>query len=342
VSDAELASRLSYFLWSSMPDDELLALGESNHLHVPAVLDAQVQRMLADPKSAAFAENFAGQWLEIRSLDAIRPDPQKFPEWNSELREAMRAETRMFFESVMRENRPISDFLDGDYTFLNELLAKHYGIAGVTGPEFRRIELTTDQRGGVLTQAAVLTVSSYPSRTSAVLRGKFILENILGAPPPPPPPDVPRLDEEAAGVSQSQRQQMEAHRSDPVCASCHSKMDALGFAFENYDAIGRWRTQDGGLPIDSSGGLPDGRTFLGAAELKALLKQNMPEFARCLASKLLTYSLGRALNPNKDEYDRAAVRAVAAKAAQNGYKFQAMIMAIAQGPLFQQRQGELK
>jgi hypothetical protein len=342
VSDIELASRLSYFLWSSMPDDELLALGESNRLHLPAVLDAQVQRMLADPKSVAFAENFAGQWLETRTLDAIRPDPKKFLEWTPELKEAMRAETRMFFESVMRQNRPISDFLDGNYTFLNEVLAEHYGIAGVTGPEFRRVELTTDQRSGVLTQAGVLTVSSYPSRTSVVLRGKFILENILGAPPPPPPPDVPRLNEEAVGVSQSQRQQMEAHRFDPVCASCHSKMDALGFAFENYDAIGRWRSQDGDIPVDSSGGLPDGRTFHGAAELKDLLKQNMPEFARCLASKLLTYSLGRALNPNKDEDDRAAVRAVAAEAAQNGYKFQAMITAIVHSPSFQQRKGEPK
>ena len=345
VSDIELASRLSYFLWSSMPDDELLALSESGKLHLPAVLDAQVARMLADPKSAAFAENFTGQWLETRTLDAIRPDPKKFPEWSPELKEAMRTETRMFFESVMRENGPISDFLDGSYTFLNELLAKHYGIAGVTGAEFRRVELTPNepngaQRSGVLTQAAVLTVSSYPSRTSVVLRGKFILENILGAPPPPPPPDVPRLNEAAVGVSQSQRQQMEAHRSDPVCASCHSKMDALGFAFENYDAIGRWRSQDSDIPIDSSGGLPDGRTFHGAAGLKDLLKQNMPEFARCLASKLLTYSLGRALNPNKDEDDRAAVRAVAAEAAQNGYKFQAMITAIVHSPSFQQRKGE--
>lgn len=342
VSDLDLASRLSYFLWSSMPDDELLALGESNKLHLPAVLDAQVQRMLADPKSAAFAENFAGQWLEIRSLDAIRPDPKKFPEWTPELKEAMRAETRMFFEAVMRENRPISDFLDGNYTFLDELLAKHYGIDGVTGSEFRRVELTTDQRSGVLTQAGVLTVSSYPSRTSVVLRGKFILENILGAPPPPPPPDVPRLNEEAVGVSQSQRQQMEAHRSNPVCAACHSKMDPLGFAFENYDAIGRWRTQDGAFPVESGGSLPDGRTFRGAAELKALLKQNTPEFARCLASKLLTYSLGRALNPSRDEDDRAAVRAVAAEAAQNGYKFQALILAIVHSPPFQHRKGEPK
>src|SRR5215469_16888672 len=184
-----------------------------------------------------------------------------------------------------------ADFLDGQYTFLNELLAKHYGINGVTGPEFRRVELTTDQRSGVLTQASVLAISSYPSRTSVVLRGKFILENILDAPPPPAPPDVPRLDEEAVGAAQSQREQMEAHRSGPVCASCHSKMDALGFAFENYDAIGRWRAQDGALPIDSSGSLPNGGTFHGPAELKALLHQNMPEFARCLAARLLTYSL---------------------------------------------------
>jgi len=341
INDIELASRLSYFLWSSMPDDALLALGEGDRLHLPSVLDAQVLRMLADPKSSAFADNFAGQWLETRSLNAIRPDPQKFPEWNAELKQAMRLETRMFFEAVMREDRPISDFLDGKYTFLNEMLAKHYGIDGVTGREFRRIELATQERSGVLTQASVLTASSYPSRTSVVLRGKFILENILGAPPPPPPPDVPRLDEEAVGVSQSQRQQMEAHRSNPVCASCHSKMDALGFAFENYDAIGRWRTEDGKFPIDSRGSLPDGRTFRGPAELKVLLKQNMPEFARCLASKLLTYSLGRTVDL-KDPDDRDAVRAVAAQTAQDGYKFQTMILAIVHSAPFQHRKGASK
>jgi hypothetical protein len=344
IGDVELASRLSYFLWSSMPDDELLALGESGKLHTPAVLDAQVRRMLADPKSEAFAENFAGQWLETRSLDAIRPDPKKFPEWSPDLKEAMRTETRLFFEAVMREDRPISDFIDGKYTFVNELLAKHYGIPGVTGPEFRRVDLTPEtslsaQRSGVLTQASVLTVSSYPSRTSVVLRGKYLLENILGSPPPPPPPDVPRLNEEAVGVAQSLRQQMEAHRSDPVCASCHSKMDALGFALENYDAIGRWRTQDGKFPIDASGSFPDGRTFNGPAQMKEILKQNMPEFTRCLAEKMLTYSLGRGLDSDRD---RATVNAVAGEAALSSYRFQSMIMAIVHSAPFQQRRGEPK
>src|SRR5882724_2370174 len=255
ITDVELASRLSYFLWSSTPDDQLLQLGESNRLHQPAVLDAQVKRLIADARSSAFAENFVGQWLETRSLDAITKDSKKFPEWNADLREAMRTETRMFFETMVREDRPVSDLIDGKYTFLNEQLAKHYGIAGVTGPEFRRVDLITDQRSGVFTQASVLSVSAYPTRTSVVLRGKYLLENVLNAAPPPPPPDVPKLDEAAVGVARSLRTQMEQHRSNPLCASCHTKMDPLGFALENYDAIGKWRTQDGTFPVDASGSL---------------------------------------------------------------------------------------
>ncbi len=243
ISDVELASRLSYFLWNSMPDDELLSLAERRQLSAPQVLDAQVKRMLADPKAFAMAENFAGQWLEIRNLDSIKPDPQKFPAWVPELRDAMKTETRMFFDSILRENRPISEFINARYTFLNELLANYYGIEGVTGPEFRRVELTTPERGGVLSHGSVLAVSSYPTRTSVVIRGKYILQNILGTPPPPPPPDVPALDEEAVGTTASLRQQMEKHRTNAICASCHSRMDPLGFALENYDAIGKWRTR---------------------------------------------------------------------------------------------------
>ncbi len=336
IPDIELASRLSYFLWSSMPDDELMSLAESNRLHVPALLDAQILRMIADPKSHAFAENFAGQWLEIRSLDAVKPDAKKFPAWNGALRDAMRTETTMFFDAVLRDDRPISDFIDGKYTFLNELLAKHYGIEAVKGPEFRRVDLTANsERGGVLTQAGVLTVSSYPVRTSVVLRGKYILENILGAPPPPPPPDVPQLNNDTVGVSASLRQQMEQHRADPVCASCHSRMDALGFGLENYDAIGRWRTMDGNFPVDASGAFPNGKTFTTPAEMKALLLDNLPDFARCLAEKLLTYSLGRGI----ESYDRPTVRDIVRQTEQNDYRFQSMIRAVVHSPAFLERRG---
>ncbi|MES1257052.1 MAG: DUF1592 domain-containing protein [Acidobacteriota bacterium] len=338
ISDLELASRLSYFLWSSMPDDELLRLAEANKLHQSAVLDAQLKRMVADPKSASLAENFAGQWLEIRSLDAVKPDAKKFPEWNADLKEAMRTETRMFFEAVMRDDRPVSDFIDGKYTFLNEMLAKHYGIEGVTGPDFRRVELTTAQRSGVLTQGSVLTVSSYPSRTSVVLRGKYLLENILGAPPPPPPPDVPALNEAAVGVATSLRQQMEQHRSDAVCASCHSRMDVLGFGLENYDAIGRWRTQDGKFPVDPGGSFPNGKSFSTPAEMKTLLHDNMPEFTRCFTEKLLTYALGRGV----ESFDRRTVQDIVRQTATRDYRFQTLISAIIHSAPFQQRRAELK
>ncbi len=245
VSDIELASRLSYFLWNSMPDDKLLTLAEQNKLHEPATLQAQVDRMLADDRSGEMAKNFAGQWLEIRNLDSVNPDPEKFPEWGPELREAMRTESLMFFDSVLRENRPMSDFIDADYTFLNGPLAKHYGIEGVNGPDFRRVKLETAERGGVLGQAGVLTVTSYPTRTSPVIRGKYVLEQILGTPPPPPPPNVPPLDEQSLGPNATMREKLDAHRSSPICASCHNRMDNLGFGLENYDAIGRWRTKDG-------------------------------------------------------------------------------------------------
>jgi hypothetical protein len=336
IDDFELASRLSYFLWSSMPDEELMHLAEANRLHQPAVLDTQVARMIADPKSAAFAENFAGQWLEIRSLDAVKPDLKKFPDWNGALRDAMRTETTLFFQSVLHDDRPISDFIDGKYTFLNELLAKEYGIEGVKGPEFRRVDLTANpERSGVLTQASVLTVSSYPVRTSVVLRGKYILENILGAPPPPPPPDVPQLDNETVGVAASLRQQMEQHRTNPVCASCHSRMDVLGFGLENYDAIGRWRTMDGKFPVDASGKFPNGKTFTTPAEMKALLLANLPDFARCLGEKMLTWSLGRGI----ESYDRPAVREIVRQTQQHDYRFQAMIKAIVHSPAFLERKG---
>jgi mono/diheme cytochrome c family protein len=336
ISDIELASRLSYFLWSSMPDDELLALAEAGKLR--ASLDAQVKRMLTDEKAAALADNFAGQWLETRNLDVVKPDPQKFPSWRPELRDAMKTETRMFFEAMLRENRPLSDFLDARFTFLNEALAKHYGIEGVTGPEFRRVDLKTDQRGGILSHASVLTVSSYPTRTSPVIRGKYVLQNILGAPPPAPPPDVPVLDEGAVGNTATLRQQLEKHRSNPTCAACHNRMDVLGFGLENYDAIGRWRAMDGKFPIDVSGTFPNGKSFVSPAEMRELLKGELPDFARCLTGKMLTYALGRGL----ERYDRRTVNDISRKLEASGYQFQTIIYEITRSLPFQSRRGEAR
>ncbi len=336
VSDLDLASRLSYFLWSSMPDDELLGLAETGKLHVPAVLDAQWKRMLADSRSAAFAENFAGQWLEIRNLGSVKPDPQKFPDWGPELRDAMMTETRMFFESLLRENKPLTEFIDANYTFLNERLAKHYGIEGVTGPEFRKVDLPNGQRGGILSHASVLTVSSYPTRTSPAIRGKYVLQNILGAPPPPPPADVPQLDEESLGTAGSMRQQFEKHRSDATCASCHNRIDVLGFGLENYDAIGKWRTQDGKFAVDASGTFPNGKSFVNPAEMRGILKEDVTEFARCLTEKMLTYALGRGLQ----KYDRKAVDDIEEKLAASGYPFQTLLREIVASLPFQMRRGE--
>jgi Protein of unknown function (DUF1592)/Protein of unknown function (DUF1588)/Protein of unknown function (DUF1587)/Protein of unknown function (DUF1595)/Protein of unknown function (DUF1585) len=336
ISDIELASRLSYFLWSSMPDDELLGLAEAGKLRALGVLDAQVKRLLADPRSAALADNFAGQWLETRNLDSVKPDPQKFPEWGPELRDAMKTETRMFFDSVLREDRPLSEFLDARYTFLNERLAKHYGIAGVSGPEFRRVELSTNQRGGILSQASVLTVSSYPTRTSPVIRGKYVLQNILGAPPPPPPADVPPLDEEAVGATGSMRQQLEKHRANATCASCHSRMDVLGFGLENYDAIGKWRTMDGKFPVDVSGTLPGGKSFGSPDEMRILLKADLFDFSRCLIEKMLTYALGGGL----ERYDNRTVDGLNRDLAASGYRLQKLIHEVVESLPFQSRRGE--
>jgi len=337
ISDVELASRLSYFLWSSMPDDELLDLAEAGKLHTPGALDAQVKRMLVDPRASALADNFAAQWLETRNLDVVTPDPKKFPEWSPELRDAMRTETSLFFDYILRENRPMEDFLDSRYTFLNERLARHYGIEGVQGPEFRKVDLTTGERGGVLGQAGVLTVSSYATRTSVVIRGKYILQEILGTPPAPPPPDVPPLDEAAVGTSLSLRQQMEKHRSNAVCASCHSKMDPLGFGLENYDAVGKWRTLDGKFPVDSSGTLPNGKTFSNPEEMRAALVSLVPQFARALVEKLMMYGLGRGIAP----YDRRAIDQITARLADQGYPFQTAIYEIVRSAPFQMRRGEL-
>jgi hypothetical protein len=335
VSDFELASRLSFFLWSSIPDAILLHAAEEHTLHQPAVLKAQMTRMLKDDRSGRFVNSFAGQWLELRNLDSIKPDPDKFPQFE-DLRGEMRTETRMFFESVMREDRSILDFLDGKYTFLNQELAAFYGIPGVEGNEFRRVELDGVQRSGVLTQASVLTVSSYPTRTSPVIRGKWVLENLLNAPPPPPPPNVPALADSEIGTKVSLREQLEKHRANPVCASCHSKMDPLGFGLENYDAIGHWRTKDGSFPIDSSGTLPSGKRFTTPAEMKEILRSNPEAFAQCLSEKMLTYALGRGL----ERYDRPAVKKIVAQLAANDYRFDELISGVVESLPFQMRRGE--
>lgn len=332
ISDHELATRLSYFLWSSCPDGPLSDCADRGRL--PADLDAQVRRLLADARVRALADNFAGQWLQIRNLKSAAPDARLFPQFDEPLRAAMLQETTLFFESLVREDRRLTDILDADYTFVNERLARHYGIAGVRGREFRRVSLRGTPRAGVLTHASVLTVTSNVTRTSPVKRGKFILENMLNAEPPPPPPDVPELSEAPeAAASASLRQRMELHRSKPECAGCHQKMDPLGFAFEHFDAIGAWRTADGAFKIDPSGELPDGRTFRDAAELRGLLRQNPDAFRRCLAEKLLTYALGRGLTPN----DRCAVDRICERTRQNDDRMTELILAIVHSEPFRYR-----
>ena len=336
VTDIDLASRLSFFLWSSIPDDELLTLATQKKLHEPLVLRAQVKRMLADGRSRALVSNFAGQWLHLRNLALLKPDPDKFPEFDTELRESMGRETELFFEAVMREDRSVLDFLDGPFSYLNERLAKYYGIPGVSGSRFRRVALTGDQRSGVLTQGSILTVSSYPTRTSPVTRGKWILENFLAAPPPPPPPNVPELKTEETGTTASMRQQLEQHRANPACASCHARMDAIGFSLENYDAIGRWRTQDGKFPIDASGTL-NGVQLNGAADLKALLRTRQDEFAGCLTEKLLTYGLGRGL----ERADKPVVRSISRSLVRDQYHFSNLIIGIVESLPFQMRRAAI-
>lgn len=336
LSDHALASRLSYFLWSSMPDDELLRLAGEGRLRSPEVLEAQVARMIDDPRSREFVENFASQWLQTRFLDAVSPDPKLFPTFNEKLRQAMKTETLLFFEAILRENRSLLDFIDADFTFVNELLARHYGIEGVTGEEFRRVPLGGTPRGGILTQASILTFTSNPTRTSPVKRGKWILEQILGTPPPLPPPNVPELNEAPEAIlSGSLRERLERHRADPNCATCHSKMDPLGFAFENFDAVGAWRDFDGKFLIDPSGSLPDeggrkGASFEGADGLRAVLKTRKEAFARALSEKMLTYALGRGL----EYYDRCAVDRILEELGRDGYRMRTVVLAVAKSHPF--------
>jgi mono/diheme cytochrome c family protein len=339
ITDMELASRLSFFLWSSIPDDELLKVAENKTLRHADVLDRQVKRMLADPRSEALVSNFAGQWLHIRNVAAFRPSPELLFHFDDNLRQAFERETSLFVDSIIRENRSVLDLLDADYTFLNERLARHYGIPGVYGERFRRVSLPPDSvRRGLLGQGAILTDTSRANRTSPVMRGKWILENIFGTPPPPPLPNVPELKEERNPAKVlPMREQMAQHRANPVCASCHAQMDELGFALENFDAIGEWRTIDSaGSPIDASAKLPDGTTFTGPVELRKVLLSHSDDFVTSLSEKLLTYALGRGL----DAADAPAIRRIKRAAAAANYRFAALIQGIVTSMPFQMRMAQ--
>ena len=338
LSDYELATRLSYFLWSSMPDDELMTHADKGDLHTDTVIDQQVKRMLTDPKSRALVDNFAEQWLHLRILNEITPDPKAFPDFNTELRDDMKRETSRFFEHIMRDDCSILDFLDGSYTFVNERLAKHYGLDGIRGPEFQQVNLTGKNRAGLLTQGSILTLTSNPDRTSPVKRGKWVMEVILNQPPPPPPPNVPELKETAKlQPEMTLRQQLELHRENASCASCHRVMDQLGFGIENFDAIGRWRDTDGSQPLDTRGELPGGGgTFAGPIELTGVLRRKQCEFGECLAEKMLTYALGRGL----EYYDQCATAKIVRSLKERDFKFSVLVTEIVKSEPFRMRRGE--
>ncbi len=335
LSGLELASRISFFLWSSLPDDELLAVAEAGGLDDPAVVDAQVRRMLTDPRSEALARNFAGQWLRLRNISGALPSDVLFPDFGESLRQDFVRETELFFDSILREDRGVTDLLTADHTFLNERLARHYGVPGVYGSDFRRVSLADGNRRGLLGQGSILTVTSYPDRTSPVGRGKWVLENVLGTPPPPPPPNVPELEPaEDTGRVLAMRERMEQHRENPVCASCHRVMDPLGLALENFDAIGRWRGHmPGGIAIDASGTMPDGTAFDGPAELRGLLVRDREQFATVVTEKLLIYALGRGI----EYYDAPAVRRIVRGSAAHDYGLASLVVGVVQSTPFQLR-----
>ena len=329
ISEYELASRLSYFLWNSMPDDELTGLAAAGKLREN--LDAQVRRMLKDPKSTSFVENFSEQWLALRKLDLASPDPKLFPNFTPELRQSMVRESKLFFESIVRDDHSINDLLTADFTFVNGALARHYGITGVSGKSFVRVPAPPN-RGGLLTQASILTLTSNATRTSPVKRGKFVLEQILNTPPPPPPDNVPPL-EEGKALTGTVRQVMEQHRENAICASCHAKMDPLGFAFENFDATGAWRDKDGGFRVDASGQLPGGETFSGPSELNKIIVQQQNLFVRCVTEKMLTYALGRGL----EFYDECAVDKIIQTLEKNEFRFSTLLIEVIRSDPFQLR-----
>jgi hypothetical protein len=337
VSDIDLASRLSFFLWSSIPHDKLLDLAQRNELHKPEVFAKQVRRMLADERSRNLATNFAAQWLHLRNLESITPDLRLFPDFDDNLRKAFRQETELFVESVLRDDRSVLDLLQADFTFLNERLAKHYGIPHVYGSRFRRVALGANpQRGGLLRQGSVLTVTSYATRTSPVLRGKWILENMLGSPPPPPPANVPALKEPTVAASLPIRERLAEHRSNAACAGCHRLIDPVGFPLEQFDAVGRWRTLDEGRPVDASGGLPDGSEFAGVAGLEKALLGRPELFVRTLTEKLFIFALGRA----PEEADAPAIRKIIHEARANNYRFSSLIVGLTTSVPFQMRRSQ--
>ncbi|HJN46805.1 MAG: hypothetical protein CL477_09155 [Acidobacteria bacterium] len=333
VTDVELASRLSFFLWSSIPDDELLEVAERGELGQPDALRRQVRRMLADPRSSALVENFAGQWLYLRNLPGVKPDPDAFPEFDDNLREAFRRETELFVGSQLREDRNVVELLTADYTFVNERLARHYGIPGIYGNQFRRVSLGGGLRAGLLGQGSILTATSYPNRTAPTLRGKWVLDNLLGVPPPSPPPNVPALADGDSVSVRSVRERLEAHRKNPVCASCHARMDPLGLALEPFDAIGGVRTHDGDAAIDASATLPDGSSFVGPAGVREHLLDRQERFVTSLTKKLLTYALGRGL----EEYDPPAVRRIVRDAEANDYRWSSLVTGIVESMPFRMR-----
>lgn len=337
VSDLELASRLSFFIWGSLPDAELLAVAEAGTLGTPDVLDRQVHRLLADPRARALVQDFAGQWLYVRNMESVHPTPNEFPEFDESLREALQTETELFLEDQLRQDRSVIELLNADYTFLNERLARHYGIPGIYGSRFRRVSLEGSARAGLLGHGSVMTVTSYPNRTSPVLRGKYVLENFLGAPPPEPPPNVPTLEEESEdGRALTMREAMERHRANPTCAACHATMDPIGFALENFDAVGAFRQEFENQPIDASGSMPDGTEFDGPAGLRALLVDQADLFVGTLTQKMMTYALGRGL----EYYDMPTVRQIAREAADEDYRWSSIILGIVRSAPFQMRRSD--
>ncbi len=337
VSDLELASRLSFFLWSSLPDEELLTLAESNQLSRPEILEQQTLRMLADARADSLITNFADQWLYLRNLDTVTPDARLFPDVDQNLRDAFRKETELLFQEVLRSDSSVLRLVKSPHTYLNERLARHYGIPHVIGDHFRRVEVTPDQhRGGILRHGSVLSVSSYATRTSPVLRGKWVLENLLGSPPPPPPPDVPTLQDNTVSGSLPLRERLAAHRDNAACASCHQRIDPVGFALENYDAVGRWRDTELEHPVNSSGGLPDGSEFEGVEGLENALLQRPDVFVRTLTEKLMVFALGRGLTPE----DGAAVRRIVSDVAKKDYRFSAIVQRVVLSSPFRMREGK--
>jgi len=333
VSDVELASRLSFFLWSSMPDDTLLDLAVAGRLRQPAVLEAQVRRMLADPKADALVQNFAGQWLHIRNLQNIAPNTDEFPDFDNDLRDAFRRETELFFASIVKEDRDVLDLMTADYTFVNERLAKHYGLTGIYGPRFRRVTLSGDARRGLLGKGSILLATSHADRTAPTLRGKWILENLLGTPPPAPPANVPPFEQTATAKPRTIRERLESHRANPSCASCHRTMDGLGFTLENFNAVGAWRVREAGGDVNAEGTMTNGERAVGVGGLRTALLEHSDVFVQTLAEKLMTYGLGRGLQ----EYDMPVVRRVVRDAGTQDRKFSALIMGIVQSTPFQMR-----